>query len=886
MAAVSTVSPRKLLLECSLPPGDLVVLTAAVRDLHHWHPGRFATDVRTPFPELWENNPHLTPLRAGEPEVETLVCGVRLIDHSHRLPCHYLYAFLDFLSVQLKVGLEPTEFRGDIHLSEAERNCLPPIRELTGVDAPYWLVSAGGKYDYTIKWWSVARYQEVLDSFRGRIQFVQVGRVGDHHPPLNGVVDLRGRTSLRQLIRLVHHAQGVLCGVTALMHLAAAVPRPAGRQGLRPAVILAGGREPAHWVAYPGHQVLHTIGALSCCATGGCWRARTVALGDGDPLDAPKLLCVDVVKDLPHCMHLVTGADVSRKIETFIAGGSAPVLSPTEAQAAAQAVSLAGSSRFDDLPLTLGSARLALHRFLDRLPPPPEDFTGRGIVMCGGGARYFTNAWVCLRMLRRLGCALPVQLWHLGRSEMDPAMRRLLAQLGVETVDALVVQRRRPVRRLGGWELKPYAILHSPFREVLLLDADNVPVRDPTFLFDAAPFRETGAMFWPDRGRDPKSETIWRSCGVPVPAEPEFESGQLLVDKARCWRALRLTLWFNEHSDFYYHHLYGDKDTFQVAFRTLGTSYALVPHPPRVLPGRMNQHDFAGALLFQHRNHVKWSLMPHDQRLADFRFETECLADLKHLREVWDGRRAWLQRRHPGRLATLAGRGPPRLTSLMITTPERRQVREATLADLATTDWADLPLEVLVDPDTDSDRPGRIVRQGLRALTRFLAGPADYLLFLEDDLRFNRHLRHNLERWRFLRARRVTLAGLFNPGLRELAYDVRSHAIAVDPLGTFGSLALLISRPTADHAVRHWNLHELPLDLRLPRLAADLGLPIYYHAPSLVQHVAAPSTWGGYPYQAIDFDPSWKAPSPSRTRPRSHRSARSGLNRLPVDLDP
>jgi hypothetical protein len=34
--------------------------------------------------------------------------------------------------------------------------------------------------------------------------------------------------------------------------------------------------------------------------------------------------------------------------------------------------------------------------------------------------------------------------------------------------------------------------------QVLLLDADNQPLRNPEPLFDAAPFRSTGGMFWPD----------------------------------------------------------------------------------------------------------------------------------------------------------------------------------------------------------------------------------------------------------------------------------------------------------------------------------------------------------------------------------------------------
>ena len=34
--------------------------------------------------------------------------------------------------------------------------------------------------------------------------------------------------------------------------------------------------------------------------------------------------------------------------------------------------------------------------------------------------------------------------------------------------------------------------------QVLLLDADNQPLRNPEPLFDAEAFRSTGGLFWPD----------------------------------------------------------------------------------------------------------------------------------------------------------------------------------------------------------------------------------------------------------------------------------------------------------------------------------------------------------------------------------------------------
>ena len=296
---MSMIRPRKLILQSHYTLGDVVMLTAAVRDLHRLCRGQFITDVRTGFPDLWAHNPYLTPLDQFDSSVETVGCDTPLVSRSGRRPCHYLYAFMDHLNRRLGLRLEPTEFCGDIHLSVAERSVPSPIRELVGHDAPYWVVSAGGKHDLTIKWWAAERYQAVIDHFRGRIQFIQVGQVADHHPRLEGVMDLRGRTSLRQLVQLIHNSDGVLCGVTALMHLAAAVPRAANRRGLRPCVVIAGGREPPHWEAYPGHQFLHTVGALECCRDGGCWKARTKPLGDGVSEDEPNNLCVDVVGSLP-----------------------------------------------------------------------------------------------------------------------------------------------------------------------------------------------------------------------------------------------------------------------------------------------------------------------------------------------------------------------------------------------------------------------------------------------------------------------------------------------------------------------------------------------------------------------------------------------------------
>ncbi len=128
----------------------------------------------------------------------------------------------------------------------------------------------------------------------------------------------------------------------------------------------------------------------------------------------------------------------------------------------------------------------------DAAPYPNGLWHGRGIVICGGGEIHFPCAWVCISMLRKLGCELPIELWHRGAREMTDEMQTMIAPFAVTCIDAYQVTRKHPVRRLDGWELKPYAIAFSRFEEVLYLDADNMAVVDPEFLFSSEPYPESG----------------------------------------------------------------------------------------------------------------------------------------------------------------------------------------------------------------------------------------------------------------------------------------------------------------------------------------------------------------------------------------------------------
>jgi len=203
---------------------------------------------------------------------------------------------------------------------------------------------------------------------------------------------------------------------------------------------------------------------------------------------------------------------------------------------------------------------------------------GRGIVMAAGGA-FLPNAYVSLVRLRELGCKLPVQMWYIGEDEMNLTWLRLFNAIdGVTTQDATKAREQHRLADITGWTCKPYAIVLSKFEEVLFIDADNVPVKDPTYLFDAPEYKKTGAVFWPDRVRHGPDSALWRIFGVDYRDEPQHETGQILINKRKCWHALQIAMHCNEYHKFHYRHSHGDTATFRFAFHALNQPFTMIPH--------------------------------------------------------------------------------------------------------------------------------------------------------------------------------------------------------------------------------------------------------------------------------------------------------------------
>lgn len=315
MAEAAGPKKRRLLITCGLCPGDILMLTAAIRDLVNAHHDKFSVNVQTSCMELWENNPYLD--RSIDRSNADRVIEAHytdLINHSNQWPRHFIEGYRMDLEKQLGVTIPQGDFRCDVHLSAEERAAAPAIAER------YWIVDAGYKDDYPIKRWGFDRYQEVVDALAGEVKFVQIGLIepSHHHPDLTGVIDLRGKTSLREMVTLMYHASGVLTPISFPMHLATMATDPERSLKLRPAVVLAGGREPAQFVAYPAHRFLSRVAALPCCDGGGCWHNKLdPAPGQRSclrPVTTPGGMKVGL------CMELVTVAEVVAHIRQYEAG--------------------------------------------------------------------------------------------------------------------------------------------------------------------------------------------------------------------------------------------------------------------------------------------------------------------------------------------------------------------------------------------------------------------------------------------------------------------------------------------------------------------------------------------------------------------------------------
>lgn len=200
-----------------------------------------------------------------------------------------------------------------------------------------------------------------------------------------------------------------------------------------------------------------------------------------------------------------------------------------------------------------------------------------------------------------------------------------------------------------------------------------------------------------------------------------------------------------------------------------------------------------------------------------------------------------------------------RISAYIMTCDSRRNILQRTLIGFAKSGWEGLPI-IIKDEESSGSFQDHQIKTSLRLLKKAIEDKAEFVLFLEDDLEFNRLLKHNILSWAPLRgclSEAFFFGSLYNPGIRlDRMYLSECYAIA-NPDYVYGSQAFVLSKALIKFLVRCWDRGRGMQDIRISRLASE-KCPLYYHVPSLVQHLGDNSTWGGKFHQAIDFDRTWK----------------------------
>ena len=265
----------------------------------------------------------------------------------------------------------------------------------------------------------------------------------------------------------------------------------------------------------------------------------------------------------------------------------------------------------------------------------------KGIVYLAGGKTYFVNAYASIKMLRHLGCNLPVEWFYLG-DEMKPNWIKIVEEIPNVKCINLGNLNTNNRKDMGGWQNKITSILESSFDEVLFLDADNFVWRNPEYLFETKEYQETGAFLWKDISdwRPEQNDELEKYFGC-VPTTKECcESGQLLFNKTKCMKALERTKEYNLDSANAYKIVYGDKDTFYFGFVSTKTPFHFIEKRPDIGYKCLHQHDTDGKVIFSHLTGGKWALngRPFITQQS-YPYVKECKEFINELRDKLGGKK-------------------------------------------------------------------------------------------------------------------------------------------------------------------------------------------------------------------------------------------------------
>lgn len=235
----------------------------------------------------------------------------------------------------------------------------------------------------------------------------------------------------------------------------------------------------------------------------------------------------------------------------------------------------------------------------------------QGLVSTAGG-KYLPVFVVSLRMLRRTGTTLPVEVFLADHEEYEKEIcEDVLPSLNATCVLLSDIFDKVPrSAKIAKYQYKVFAMIFSSFEEILFLDADAFPIYDPELLFSSELFNEYGLISWPDYWASSTSTFFYNITQQKLPLMKDrasSETGELLLSKKTHQPSLLLAAYYNYYGPSHYYTLLsqgapgeGDKETFLAAACVLNQSFYATSEPVQTI-GHMKNGEFTdGSAMIQH----------------------------------------------------------------------------------------------------------------------------------------------------------------------------------------------------------------------------------------------------------------------------------------------
>jgi hypothetical protein len=124
-----------------------------------------------------------------------------------------------------------------------------------------------------------------------------------------------------------------------------------------------------------------------------------------------------------------------------------------------------------------------------------------------GGFRWAVHQIISLRAV--LNCSLPIEVFYGGDKDLPEKYRQFIESIGssfpnhgsIRTVD--ITEKFPDPKGIldlpGKWAMRPFSLLASSFKTVILTDADTIFLQDPRVLLEEPTYKQYGNIFWHDR---------------------------------------------------------------------------------------------------------------------------------------------------------------------------------------------------------------------------------------------------------------------------------------------------------------------------------------------------------------------------------------------------